>query len=225
MNIPDSIDVNWHEASDITIHDAAFWMQIGSDPKIHAEQFKVDYKYSLNYSDHPEGEHAVNQKYEVIFSAIRAGDIKVTKEFLVNSLFDVNETYISKLDWINFCQKKQYKKLCELFLNPSSSKNLASSPASNDDLASFFDPVTVAALEKMFPAQDRWKKWSERAKRNGLNKARRGRAMFNPYFAAQWFLQQNIVNYDVAKCNRILAKNLPARSKGKEDLFSVEVLT
>lgn len=76
-----------------------------------------------------------------------------------------------------------------------------------------FDPVTKEALEKMFPANGQWKNWAERASRNGLDGAREARATFNPFKAALWFLEQGEPNWDLAKCKRVLAKNLPMRSQ------------
>ncbi len=88
------------------------------------------------------------------------------------------------------------------------------------ELAELFDDVTVAELEKMFSAGGKWKGWAERAKRNELTYARNGRAVFNPYKAGVWFVKQNIDGYDLARCHRILASNLPARSKGSEHLLT-----
>ncbi|NOU12705.1 MAG: hypothetical protein HOO92_01880, partial [Methylococcaceae bacterium] len=48
---------------------------------------------------------------------------------------------------------------------------------------------------------------------NGLIKAREQRGLFNPYLAALWFLQRGVDDWDLARCNRVLAKNLPERSK------------
>lgn len=83
-----------------------------------------------------------------------------------------------------------------------------------------FEPVTVAALEKMFPANGKWSGWAEKAKSNNLINARVSRAMFNPYKAAMWFCNKGIDGYDLARCYRILANNLPARSKGSEQLLT-----
>lgn len=85
-----------------------------------------------------------------------------------------------------------------------------------DALARLFDPVTSAALEKMFPAAGKWTKWVERAARNGLKDSREGRGAFNPYLAALWFLGQGESGWDLARCHRVLASNLPARSRRDE---------
>lgn len=90
----------------------------------------------------------------------------------------------------------------------------------DEELAALFDPVTVATLEKMFPAGDRWKQWAERAKRNGLSIARVGRGMYNPYLASTWFLGQGRPGWDRAKCDRVLANNLPARSRHESHLLT-----
>lgn len=82
-------------------------------------------------------------------------------------------------------------------------------------LAGLFDPVTPAVLERIFSTGGKWTKWSERAARNGLHEARQGRGMFNPYLAAIWFLRQGESGWDLARCYRTLANNLPARSRSE----------
>lgn len=83
----------------------------------------------------------------------------------------------------------------------------------DETLADLFDPVTVGALEKMFPADKKWVKWAGRAARNGLKDSRVARAKFNPYKAGNWFLAKGVTGWDIARLNRTLANNLPARSK------------
>jgi hypothetical protein len=91
---------------------------------------------------------------------------------------------------------------------------------SDADLVKLFDAVTVPTLEKMFPARGKWADWAERAHRNGLITARDGRAMFNPYLAGVWFLGKGLEGWDLARCQRVLANNLPARSRGSEHLLT-----
>lgn len=86
--------------------------------------------------------------------------------------------------------------------------------------ATLFNPVTVEALEKMFPAGDKWKCWAERAALNGLKDAREGRARFNPYKAGVWFLTKGITGWDTARLNRTLANNLPTRSRADAHLLT-----
>lgn len=83
------------------------------------------------------------------------------------------------------------------------------------ELASYFDPVGGSQLEKMFPSEGKWPSYIERASRNGLrDKAKVGRAKFNPYLAALWWLDhENPKDWDLAKCLRVLGNNLPIRSK------------
>lgn len=90
-----------------------------------------------------------------------------------------------------------------------------------DDAAAWFDPVTVATLEAMFPARDQWAKWAERAARNGLIGARVGRGKFNPYAAGKWFLTQGEPGWTEARLYRVLGKNLPARSTDKRELLGL----
>ena len=100
--------------------------------------------------------------------------------------------------------------------NPSgdTEEEQADSGVSPDEtLAALFDPVTVEVLEKTFPAGGKWKSWAERANRNGLKDAAKvGRGLFNPYKAAVWFINQGVNDWNLARCNRALGNNLPARS-------------
>lgn len=83
-------------------------------------------------------------------------------------------------------------------------------------LDKLFDGVGHAALEKMFPntsTTKNWKNFTERADRNGLIKCKVDRALFNPLLAAEWWLAaHNPEGWDLARCRRVLAKNLPIRS-------------
>ncbi len=87
-------------------------------------------------------------------------------------------------------------------------------PADYDaELAALFDPVKAAQLEAMFPSDGNWKGWAERANRNGLKDvAKDGRAAFNPYRAASWWLANGPKDWKWERCLRVLANNLPARS-------------
>lgn len=102
---------------------------------------------------------------------------------------------------------------------PAQSEAATSTKPAAENIAKLFDPVTVEQLEKMFPATGNWKSWSERAKSNGLAAAKVKRAMFNPYNAGIWFIQKGVAGWDLARCHRVLAHNLPARSKGKDNLL------
>jgi hypothetical protein len=86
-----------------------------------------------------------------------------------------------------------------------------------DVIAEWFDPVPVAMLEAMFPANGKWKSWAEHAKESGLIVARVRRAKFNPFHAAMWFLQCAAAGWTQERVYRTLAKNLPARSADKRD--------
>jgi hypothetical protein len=97
-----------------------------------------------------------------------------------------------------------------------------------EKLAALFEPMPVEALAKMFPTDilysaKQWKIWTERAGRNGLKEARQGRAMFNPYKAGKWFVHNGAEGWDDARLNKVLAKNLPVRSRDKEYLVTGEL--
>lgn len=102
-------------------------------------------------------------------------------------------------------------------------------PAGNDgELAALFDPVKVAQLEAMFPNRDagnasRWPRHVERAGRNGLkDAAKEGRAVFNPYRAAVWWLATGPKDWKWERCLHVLANNLPARSIDSKRLLTGE---
>jgi len=82
------------------------------------------------------------------------------------------------------------------------------------ELAALFDPVRVPTLEALFPDGGKWAKYAERAPRNGLIEAREGRGTFNPYRAARWWLERQApAGWKWERCARVLANNLPHRSR------------
>ena len=96
-------------------------------------------------------------------------------------------------------------------------------PADNtSELADLFDPVKPAQLEAMFPDGGKWKSYTERAKRNGLEPARIERGLFNPYLAAAWWIRKGPAGWQWERCQRKLANNLPARSRDSKHLITGE---
>lgn len=92
-----------------------------------------------------------------------------------------------------------------------------------NDIAALFDPVRPAQLEAMFPDGGKWKTHSERALRNGLKEAaKQGRASYNPYLAAIWWLNTGPQGWKWERCLRVLANNLPARSIDSRHLLTGE---
>ena len=90
-------------------------------------------------------------------------------------------------------------------------------------LSELFDPVGLQQLEKMFPC-GKWAGWGKKAKEKGLDAARIGRAKYNPYLAAQWWLtNRKPEGWDLARVNRVLANNLPHRSRDSKYLVTGEL--
>lgn len=90
-----------------------------------------------------------------------------------------------------------------------------------EGLAALFDPVRVATLEALFPDGGKWEKYAERAARNGLIAARVERGIFNPYRAARWWLDtQAPPGWKWERCARVLANNLPSRSRDCRHLLT-----
>ena len=89
------------------------------------------------------------------------------------------------------------------------------------ELAELFDPVRVEQLEAMFPDDGRWAEYANRAASNALIAARKGRAQFNPYRAARWWLDsKGPTGWKWERCLRVLANNLPARSRDSKHLLT-----
>lgn len=91
----------------------------------------------------------------------------------------------------------------------------------DNELAELFDPVRVEQLEAMFPDSGKWAGHAERAKRNGLQVAKVKPAQFNPYRAARWWLDsKGPTGWKWERCLRVLAKNLPTRSRDSKHLLT-----
>ena len=98
----------------------------------------------------------------------------------------------------------------------------------DEKLAALFDALTVENLANMFPTDSnkttkKWKGWQNNAKQNGLFKARESHGKYNPYKAGLWFLKKKINGWDIARLNRTLANNLPARSRDDKHLITGEL--
>ena len=90
------------------------------------------------------------------------------------------------------------------------------------ELAALFDPVGTPQLEVMFPAGGKWKDWTDRASRNGLCEARVGKAKYNPFKAAMWMLsKQSQHGWDMSRCLRTLADNLPPRARSTDARYKL----
>jgi hypothetical protein len=96
-----------------------------------------------------------------------------------------------------------------------------SAPDHDEELADLFDPVMPAQLEAMFPDGGRWESYAERAARKGLLAAKDGRKRFNPYRAARWWLDEiGPEGWKWERCIRVLANNLPDRSRDSKHLLT-----
>jgi len=104
---------------------------------------------------------------------------------------------------------------------PAGAEQENTEPADLDkELAELFDPVRVEQLEAMFPDDGRWAEYANRAASNALIAARKGRAQFNPYHAARWWLDsRGPTGWKWERCLRVLANNLPTRSRDSKHLL------
>lgn len=109
------MELYWFEISDLTIHEAAFWMETGSNPRKHKMRCDQEDVYESYYLDHPGGAESVEKKCEVIFSAIRTGHINVT-DGMASSNDALNyKRLIRKTDWISWCRDNGYTELANNF--------------------------------------------------------------------------------------------------------------
>lgn len=102
-------NTNWLEISDLTIFEAAFWMQMNSDPWAHEYRCECDPEYKYYFDDNPNGRDAVYEKCFVLESLIRTGGIETTKEIYGNQKLDYDLTRINKSDWLKWCYHNGYK--------------------------------------------------------------------------------------------------------------------
>jgi hypothetical protein len=119
MDKTQPLDEYWIEVPDLTIYHAAFWMQLGGDPRTHEEQCELDDQYYDAYYQHPGGYEAVCARSDSLYSAIHLNLIKVTEKVLgSNGELDFKSTRILKSDWLNWCRTNgnpQTAKLADWF--------------------------------------------------------------------------------------------------------------
>jgi hypothetical protein len=178
-----------------------------------------------------------------IFSSSSFRDSGEKKEF--DSRYRLVDAYVreredrvryhntGEIDWLGFVTWLSEKafavssELKDVATKVSPGSEGARTDSGNDDdkeLSELFDGVGTEQLEKMFPSENKWRAWAERANRNGLKAAKTGTAKFNPYLAAKWWLDnQNPPGWELARCERVLANNLPARSRDSRHLLTGEL--
>lgn len=157
-------------------------------------------------------------KKKINESRTRRDDKPEQGVFMVN----LDELFVPIQDLLNFIKNNKNPEQPKQQTAVSAPENKTPPATTTDDniseetLFALFDPVPVEALEKMFLADGQWKKWVEKAKRNGLICAREGRAKFNPYKAGTWFILKGAEGWDAARLYRVLSNNLPVRSLDKK---------
>jgi len=108
-------DTCFNTFDDLTIHDAAFWMVVGTDPLLHEQRCEVDSEYLQNYCNHPNAQDYVLEICGRIQSAIYGESIKPTRGAEINSNhLDIHTTHISKASWLKWCENKGYIERNEL---------------------------------------------------------------------------------------------------------------
>ena len=137
MALPLTISWHWQTVPDLTIHDAAFWMVIQSDPLSHKLLCDLNNDQLDHYYDHPGGFEAVCKICDVLICEARAGNIKTTLAHPFLSAAITQDDLISKSDWIDWCRQNGYVALSNLF----SQYNVAITP-----LAGIQQPVAPVAI-------------------------------------------------------------------------------
>jgi hypothetical protein len=127
MNTLLQIDKYWLEVSDLTVFEAAIWMSTYNDPRKYAElrllndeRRDVYYEVYGPHADYDPWEscgEALDEKCYVIISAIRVGDIALTKALNFDDKNVSPESiYILKSSWLNWCRNNGYSELADRFV-------------------------------------------------------------------------------------------------------------
>ena len=106
-------DDHWLEISDLSIFDAAYWMQVNGDPRWHHSLYErddIEAERELDSFDNaPGGAKDVYRKCELLLSALRAGKIAAT-----TPTDETNSHYknikIDKESWLEWCRANGYSK-------------------------------------------------------------------------------------------------------------------
>ncbi len=127
------IDKYWTEVSDLTIFEAAYWTQIGDDPRAHNySRDGGDNEYLEYFEDHPGGKEAVEEQCHVIASATRTGEISITEENDPGKKKrDFRHTLIRKSDWLGWCHKNGYVELVVRFIQTTTHTKVEASQTTN----------------------------------------------------------------------------------------------
>ncbi len=106
----------WSEIPDLTIAHAAFWMQIGSDPRDHELRCMQDDAYHTEYCEGEGGADMVLEKCHALARLTHNSIIKITEEHRrEGGGLDFEHTTISKSDWTNWCRTNGYLRLADRF--------------------------------------------------------------------------------------------------------------
>lgn len=90
---------------------------------------------------------------------------------------------------------------------------MQATPDRTTELAALFDAVGHNTLDSIFKCQPgTWARHTERAKRTGLDAARTGRGVYNPFLAGLWWIEQSPQGWTLERLYRTLANHLPPRS-------------
>lgn len=149
------LDPYWIEVPDLTIYHAAFWMQLGSDPRRHEYRCDVDEPYRDNFYYHPGGYEAVFERCGSLFRAINLGQIGVSEEVRRNDQeLDFKRTRILKSDWIDWCRKSGNSALADRFSGIPSSEQTSEQPSADKGLTKRerqIQAIEAAAKELKYP--------------------------------------------------------------------------
>jgi desulfoferrodoxin (superoxide reductase-like protein) len=97
------------------------------------------------------------------------------------------------------------------------------SEQSEQEICDLFDPMCREAIAALFDkiGKNDWRKYFERARRNGLSDARQDErkkpSSYNPWKVGEWLFKKG--TYTREQIDRKLANNLPERSKDKKHLI------
>lgn len=107
-------DDHWLEISDLSIFDAAYWMQVSADPRWHHSLWEPDdikaERELEAFNNMSGGAEDVYEKCGLLLSAVRAGKIIATENPALDPNSHFTNIKIDKESWLEWCRANGYSK-------------------------------------------------------------------------------------------------------------------
>ena len=230
----------WEQMSDTTVLGAALY-SFGIDPNAWYDELDSFSMEDMPYDELPP---KFDERIDIICSAVRADIIKKLPNAMHNFVNQDTKIYLkSFFEW--FKASPYAGKSIQTQASPTTPTTsttpkptivkLDSQPKQSTNALSDFDSLKLDVIAQIFPLSTDpeentsiWGNFAKNATRNGLDKARadkgKGKAQstFYPEQVGEWLISKG--RLDQAKLYRILARNLPPRSRDKLDYYNIAAL-